>query len=381
MNKIIYVDNFSTKNFQEIFNVSSLKMMSDVFDEVVYYTSKSNKVATYGLFNEVPKNIKYRFIPIIGFSNALGNVIRHIFPIITSLYVILRTKKKDVIYFNYNVLWAMPFINFLSKTLNKKVVLMCHGEMEYLTNGVKINVISDYFLKRFLSKSFKLSRSLYFCVLGEHIKKNLKILLPQHVSDKFLFFNHSHVFKTIAQKNKIISSEVNIGLVGTVRSNKWLSSIIELGQKIKDSPHINFTAIGRVYCDVQTLHDVGINIVNESDSRFLSRNEMDNAISKLDYVVFLYPKESYKFTASGALFDAIDQEKQILALKNDYFNSIFKHCPQIGKLFNNIEELSNYIKSLNTNQSSSLDFEYVKLKLGTIKAGEMFKKQLDIIKI
>ena len=42
---------------------------------------------------------------------------------------------------------------------------------------------------------------------------------------------------------------------------------------------------------------------------------MDNEISKLDYVIFLYPEGSYKYTASGALFDAINQEKQILALK------------------------------------------------------------------
>lgn len=381
MRKIIYVDNFSTKNFQEIFNASSLKMISDISDQVIYFTSKSNKVETYSLLSEVPKNIKFKFIPIFGFNNSLGNIIRHILPVFTSLYVIMRTKKTDVIYFNYNVLWAMPFINFLSKTLNKKIVIMCHGEMEYLINGVKLNFISAYFLKKFLSKSFKPSDSLYFCVLGEHIKENLKKILPQHISNKFLFFNHSHIFNSNPPKNHlVVTSTVNIGVVGTIRENKWMSSIIELGQKIRNSPHIKFSVIGRVYADTQKLIDTGIEFVNESDKRFLSRHEMDKAISKLDYVVFLYPNGSYKYTASGALFDAIDKEKQILALKNDYFNSIFKYCPQIGKLFNNVDELSNYIKTLNANESSTIDFEFIKLKLGTNKAGKIFKNQLNNLK-
>ena len=377
MKKIIYVDNFSIKNFQEIFNASSLKMMSEVFDEVVYYTSSSNKESTYGLLNEVPKNINHRSIPIVGRNNTFFNVIRHILPIFTSLYVILITNKAHIIFFNYNVLWAMPLINFLSKILNKKIVIMCHGEMEYLTNGVKINFISYYFLRRFLSKSFKLSETLFFCVLGEHIKENLKALLPQHISSKFLFLNHSHTFNTIPQKKIFVDEKVNIGVVGTIRENKWLSSILEFGNQIKDIPHINFTAVGRVYCDTLELLDAGIEIVQESDSRFLSRIEMNNAIAKLNYVVFLYPESSYKYTASGALFEALDHEKQILALKNDYFKNIYKHCPEIGKLFNNVEELIDYIKILKTNETFNVDFEAVKLKLGTNEAGKIFKNQLN----
>ena len=376
MKRIIYVDNFSTGIFQEVFNTSSLKMMSTIFEEVVYYTSNSVKKNTYSFYNEKPVNITHRFIPILNFNNSFGNFIRHLLPIFTSIYVILKSKKSDIIYFNYNVLWAMPVINFLSRVLNKKIILMCHGEMEYLVNGVNINFLSTYLLRKFKSNSFEPANNLYFCVIGVHIKKNLVKLLPNKVSRKLVYFNHSHIFKEAPKKDDLVSTTINVGVVGTVRENKWLSSIMELGNNIKSIPHISFSAVGRVYCKEAQLVEAGINIVKDSNTRFLSRAEMNHAISKLDYVLFLYPVGSYKYTASGALFDAIDNEKQILALKNDYFNDVFNYCPELGSLFNNIQELTEFIKELNDSNKKRIDYENIKNKLSPQSAAKLFKSQL-----
>ena len=262
MKRLVYVDNFSVKNFQEIFNASSLKMMSDVFEEITYYTSKSNKIETYSLIDEIPKNIKYKFIPIFGSNNFLGNIVRHFIPIFTSSYVIIISKKTDIIFFNFNVLWAMPIINFLSKFLEKKVILMCHGEMEFLTKNINIILFLISCLRRFLSKSFEPSRLLYFCVLGDHIKENLKSILPETIFNKFIYFNHSHVFNSNSINNNNNLNTINLGIiVGTMRENKWISSIIELGKKIKYYPNINLKAIGRVYYDVNKLNDSCIKLL------------------------------------------------------------------------------------------------------------------------
>ena len=65
MKRLVYVDNFSVKNFQEIFNASSLKMMSDVFEEITYYTSKSNKIETYSLIDEIQKILNTNLYPFL----------------------------------------------------------------------------------------------------------------------------------------------------------------------------------------------------------------------------------------------------------------------------------------------------------------------------
>ena len=130
---------------------------------------------------------------------------------------------------------------------------------------------------------------LYFCVLGEHIKEKFNYLGPETIFNKFIYFNHSHVFNSNSINNNNNLNTINLGIVGTMRENKWISSIIELGKKIKYYL-INLKAIGRVYYDVNKLNDSCIQIVDDSNFRFLSRNEMDNEISKLDYVIFLYPE-------------------------------------------------------------------------------------------
>ena len=42
-NKLIYVDNSTIGSVHELFNAKSLKMFSEIYDEVIYYTSRSVK--------------------------------------------------------------------------------------------------------------------------------------------------------------------------------------------------------------------------------------------------------------------------------------------------------------------------------------------------
>ena len=105
---------------------------------------------------------------------------------------------------------------------------------------------------------------------------------------------------------------------------------------------------------------------------------MDEAISILDYIVFLYPKEGYKLRASGALYDAIDSEHPILLLKNDYFESIFSEHKDIGCLFENENEIVDYIKNVKK-PTQNLDYKSIKQKLSPESISLKFKKELEKI--
>mgnify|MGYP006977888919 CR=1 FL=1 len=49
-NKLIYVDNSTIGSVHELFNATSLKMFSEIYDEVIYYTSRSVKKIRFVLY-------------------------------------------------------------------------------------------------------------------------------------------------------------------------------------------------------------------------------------------------------------------------------------------------------------------------------------------
>lgn len=377
--KIIYVDSFSIGVFHEMFNASSLKMFSEIFDKVEYYTSNEIFSNTKNILKVIPSNVDFKYLPIVNLNNRIGHFLRQFVPILTNSYILLKASKNDIVFFNYNALWSLSLVNFLSKVLQRQVIIMIHGELELFTNNVKVNYFSKRALNRFNSEKFNPAKQLYFCVLGKSIKDNLFDIVTSKVYKKIIFFEHSYVFRAEVPKKTKKDSVIRIGTIGTVRKEKGVDTLLKVGYSLKTIKNIKLYALGRVHFDCKVLENAGINIVSESDKRFLTRIELDNAISEMDYILFLIPTDAYKFTASGALYDAIDNEKPILALRNNYFNYVFNFRQNVGKLFADENELIDFISNIK-NTNNLLDFKKIKKHLSTIEVGKTFAKQLIEIK-
>jgi hypothetical protein len=54
----------------------------------------------------------------------------------------------------------------------------------------------------------------------------------------------------------------------------------------------------------------------------------------------------YKYLASGAVFDAINAEKPIIALRNDYFEYLFSKFGAFGYLADSIDDMADIIRGL-----------------------------------
>ena len=346
-NKLIYVDNSTIGSVHELFNATSLKMFSEIYDEVIYYTSRSVKKNTFRIIQNKTINVRYKFLPIIHWDDKGGYFLSSFFSMLTSCYVIFKSSKKDIIFFNYTVLWAFPAINILTKILNRKIILMFHGELEYLYKPFPLNSVSKKALEKLKSEKFTPPKGMYFCVLGESIKRNIATYVSTKVNKKIISFEHSLINTEQIKLNKVNDGIIRIGCIGELRKEKGiLENILKISNLLKLKQNIKLLCIGRVYYDKNILTQEGIEIVSDSDTRSLTRTEMDNAISKLDYILFVNPEDSYKLRASGALYDAIDNEKPILSLKNDYFNEIFTQNKDIGHLFENEKELVKFINNI-----------------------------------
>ena len=110
----------------------------------------------------------------------------------------------------------------------------------------------------------------------------------------------------------------------------------------------------------------------------LSDTEFNLEITSLDIALFFYPENSYKLTASGAVFDAINHMKILIVLENDYFIYLFNKCGRLGYLCTNIDQMYVCLKSvINCDNSTKDDFSLFYKNI--LKARELFSyRNLDL---
>ena len=239
----------------------------------------------------------------------------------------------------------MPLILFLNYLLKKKVVFVMHGELE-LQLKQNISILKPAFWYRLfhrlsLKHLFKRNEAILL-VLGESIKSNLCDIFPAISSNIYSICHPYFMDDCIINKKQRV---LTIGTVGVMTKEKGLDSLLILSEKLSNpikEGKLIIKAIGKV----ETV-DVSIyrNIKWIGNKNLLPRDIFEEAIQSLDYILYLYPSDSYKLTASGAIMDAVKFGKPILALHNDYFDYLLKNVC-IGYVVNDIYELITIINQL-----------------------------------
>ena len=163
--------------------------------------------------------------------------------------------------------------------------------------------------------------------------------------------------------------------MGTIREYKGLNQLLAIGNALKENSDILFYALGRVTCDPNLLLQSNVQFIPGSEKDYVSKEVLNQYIDSMDYLIFTYPTDKYKFTASGALFDAIDREKVILSLHNDYFDEIFRMV-NIGKQFSSVDSLVEFLCCNNWDEIGNIDFRCNKQKLSYVSAAIDFGKEL-----
>lgn len=359
--KLIYIDSFSVTAFHETFNASSLEMMNKIFPRIEHYSSKSSYLNTLEILGYTPSNIRHKNIYIPNPTNKITRFLQLLFSFLWNIYFILfKSGKNTILYYNYNSLWFVPLINAICKYTNHPVIIMCHGELEFLLTNTKLNFISNKCLHWFKNKNIRIANNLYFCVASQSIIRNLHLAIAKQIESKFISFEHTFISHQIITTNKRNTFPLKIGIVGTINKFKGLENIIKLSSQIIDHNKIKLYALGRVFCNSKILQDSNIEFIPESEHKFIPKKLLNKYIDQMDILLFLYPENQYKLTASGAIFDCIDREKYILSLHNNYFDFLFSKY-KIGLQMNNISEIANYINTIK--EVPKIDFTEIKQKL------------------
>ena len=122
--------------------------------------------------------------------------------------------------------------------------------------------------------------------------------------------------------------------------------IIDISKFLKQRKfdNIELYHIGKINAELQIIKNY-VHLPFDSQD-LIESSSFNEEIHKLDYFLFLYPSSNYKYTASGALFDAFVHGKPIVAIKNDFFEYFFNKYPGIGFLYDSIEDLCEGILKL-----------------------------------
>lgn len=370
MKQIKLIDYYGIKNFHEIINLSLIVMCSRIFSKVTYISGAStysnlNKLITK--YNYQSDNITLKKCRIYEKDTSIGALLRTIYGFFISLFTYLCSKRKTILLYVYTNPLSLPLILLFNRFLNKKIIFTMHGELELQNKIIPLYKPSFYY-KSLYSICFKYlfkSHSAYILLLGESIKSNLCIKYPT-LRDHIITINHPYVFDDYNPPlHPLKQKPLIIGTIGAMKKEKGSDNLIKLSQLLDNEIKTNkiiLRSIGKAEIDNYSSFK---NITWIGASDILPREEFEKQITQFDYILYLYPVNSYKLTASGAIMDALKLEKPILSLYNDFFNALLKDNP-IGYIKGSVEELAEVIKNLippTVNNNFSENFKVLREKV------------------
>ena len=352
MANIRIVDYYSIRTFHEMINLCLINLSSKIFSEVNYRSGKSAQKNIKLLLSKFKikfdGTVTFQHFPVDERDNVLSSLIREFAGFFITLFHYLGIHSSKIILFNYTNRLSLPFILSLNILLKKKVILLFHGELETLTQRIPFYKMS-WIYKQCMRFSFRYlicKSNAHALVLGDSIKNNILEQFPQ-LKNNILSICHPYYVEDTETKTKTGNDGIiRIGTVGVMNKAKGLDSLLILSSKLKDllvKKKLELYCIGTVNNADTIPSDTMIHWT--SKTKCLNREEFEQEINKLDYFLFLYPLNSYKYTASGAIMDAIRLKKPIISLRNDYFDYLMGAYP-IGYLEDSLENIENDIRKI-----------------------------------
>lgn len=366
-NKAIYIDTFSINTQHENFNASVLHICNLIFYSVSCICDQSSFL-NISKITSLDKDIEYSKAYVIKGSNKYCLLLRYLFGSVSNIIYIIFAPKDSILVFPFNNLFSLKIINWLNRFLNKKILIFCHGELEGLVEQYNPSGLLAIFLKKlavnfFSNSKIKIHKSIHFVILGDKLFSNLSDKIESSKISNFITMDHPYFFDSKGTVIKPINEKsCCLGTIGSMTNEKGYLTLIKFLKNIEKPELFEFKIIGKINANTDLIKK--IEIKNDCSNKELSRGDFNKKIESLDYILFFYSSDSYKLTASGAVFDSILHEKPILALKNDYFEYLFKKFGPFGYLYNNIDQMIKEVPKIVFDKNiNSFDFTELKKKL------------------
>ncbi len=361
-NKAVYLAQPNCGDVHEILNVSMIVMLDKIYQSVEVYAPKDCcDVLKQGLAN-LQCNCSS-----INFSETRVYTKKQL-PFwficgVQELFCMMKNRKSDLFFSTLNFLW-FPVFNMICSLLKGNMYTLCHNDMEHLINPIFGRVNIRWRMINYIFKKMSFSKNNYCLVLGDSIKKNLfKYAKHDTVEKNIVAINHPYysVNQSAEVSNQLEKGVIKVAIVGTIK-NKDKENIERLNKALDGIESVAVYSVSTSDFDLSSFKN--ITVLNKKN-RHLPRKDYDGIISKMDALYFPYSSDTYRVSASGAVYEAISKQKPIISMENDYFRNLFSQFGEMGYLFKDFEELRlafsklfdlKWIELLKQNASDASDY-------------------------
>jgi len=317
------------------FNLNFIKLLLLLYnEEIVHYGSQSqieylkSDLRDFSGFSAFPIDV----------ITSNGLFIKNFKIVVNAINIILHDKPLVVKYYAL-ISYPVILIGSKLKLCKKNTTFVLHG-LEVLINPTSSKFKKIYYK---ICIAFPKTKNYHYLVLGDRIRKNLVKLIPS-INNNLVAIDHPYSEKKMRNTNHNYQ-KIKIACIGWGIQGKGIDDFNNLVSKYYNNNHnlIEFYYIGKLENDV--IIDQRI-ILPFPGNKFVPKDEYEQMIAKMNCILFLFPVDSYKLTASGSLLEAVSFNLPIIALKNEYFNEVFEKSLLKGFLFDSVDEIYNFISSL-----------------------------------
>ena len=344
---------YSHGSYHEVINQAYLMMISNLYKNVTYIADKSSCENLKSLLTKCnfdysnvkfeEKNIKYPDF----WNGGLTYIIKLLKVSILNFIYYNKCKNREDVFFNNNLFFAILLISFFSQKKND-IYDLCHNEMELIDKrrcySLATTLLSFFF--RFVFCRVKLNKIFHFILMSPNMVDYFNSFISPKNHKRMFWMDHSYIRPEIkiAPDLKIKSNCIKIGIPGAITPSRGLDALKQILSHLKNN-NICIYALSTCSEKIKNEHFVMLNSTNE----LLSFEKYTAYVESMDAMLLLYDTDSYKLTASGAILEAIWNEKPIIALKNAYFDYLFHLYGDIGVLCDDLETLIKVIESFCVN--------------------------------
>lgn len=234
---------------------------------------------------------------------------------------------------------------------SQKHLIVLHGEMEYLSgNSPKWQ---DRFLSGALKMAFKSSGAFTnYLFLSDAAKRNFE---RSKIETKAQLFSILHPFifsDTLVQKPLL--PPVKVVLFGALQQGKNVTAFFDMAEyfadKVKEHK-LSFITIGKMNPDLQVQANAWVQLYKPDE--FIPQEELEEQLSQCHLALFFYNSSMYRWSASGAILEAINQNIPVITFENEYFREILTEN-KVGIAVGDIKEMYRQINLLLANPADFL---------------------------
>ncbi len=263
-----------------------------------------------------------------------------IFGIIKFLFKVKKSISKD----DFNFVMSVKYISLFIFSVTSRF----YGYFLLIHFMPTVNIIVNRFVINSISRK---------CCGLMALDVFVKTSIDNQINNSNVVIIHSRDLEKCVPRAEVVD-DIQVSFIGAMNVYKDISLLIELLTE-NNYKNIRFSFYSKgIEC---YLDDAVFKSVVNIEDKYLSECEFDKYLKESDFLFLSYKKE-YGIRFSGMVFDAINNDCQIICNDNPSFNYYINNY-RVGRVFNTKEELHSIILALEkSNISESIYDDYSKAK-------------------